>query len=130
MTRLPLPEPGIRTAMVYPENEPRRLWGAYYTADQMHEYAAAVSAALQQQLDAARRIIVAQDERSTHHAREIGPLMQRAADVDGEREANALLTDEIDKLQAQVRVLREALTYHQDQTRPIERTRVALYLTK
>jgi chromosome segregation ATPase len=53
-----------------------------------------------------------QDERSIHHARELGPLMQRAADVAGERAANAILTEEIDGLQEQVRGLRE----HRDST--------------
>jgi hypothetical protein len=66
------------------------------------DYAAAVSAAdnaaLQKQINAAKTITEGQDERLLHHARELGPLMQRAADVAGERAANAILTDECDAL--------------------------------
>ena len=51
----------------------------------------------------------AEIERATHQAREIGPLMQRAADVAGERAANAILTAETAALREQVRVLTEAL---------------------
>ena len=45
-------------------------------------------------------------ERATHQAREIGPLMQRAADVAGERAANAILTAEIDTLRYERDLLR------------------------
>jgi hypothetical protein len=66
------------------------------------DYAAAVSAAdsagLQKQLHAAKTIIAGQDERSLHCAREHGLLMQRAADVAGERAANAILTAEVERL--------------------------------
>jgi hypothetical protein len=51
----------------------------------------------------------AEIERAMHHAREIGPLMQRASDVAGERAANAVLTAENAALTEQVRVLTEAL---------------------
>lgn len=116
MTRLPLPEPDgwagkdwyHRPATTLADISKFKLAQARYTADQMHAYYDACNAALQKQLNAAKAIIKGQDERSTQQAREIGPLMQRAADVAGEREANAILTAENAALAEQVRVLREA----------------------
>ena len=79
---------------------------ARYTADQMHAYAKDRNAALQKQLNAANAIIKGQNERSIHRVREHGVLMQRAADVEGEREANAILTDENDRLRYERDLLR------------------------
>ena len=61
-----------------------------------------------EQLMFADDLIAAADEieRAMHHTREVGLLMQRAADVAGERAANAILTAEIDKLRYERDLLR------------------------
>lgn len=71
--------------------------------------AGAENAALHKQLNAAKIIIAAKDERSIQQARKYGELMRRASDVAGERKANAILTSENEVLTARVKVLEDAI---------------------
>ena len=63
-------------------------------------------ATLRRQVAAAKVVIAGQDDRAKLLGAEFSALCAQAADVAGEREANAILTDEIDRLRA---ALRQAL---------------------
>lgn len=66
-------------------------------------------AAIQQmeaQLRAAKTIVHCKDEQASHIRREYGDLRAKAADVQGERDANAILTDEVARLEAEVAALK------------------------
>lgn len=61
---------------------------------------------LRAQLRAQQVVIDGMDRRNIHQGREVGALMQKAADVQGERNANAILTDEVERLTAENERLR------------------------
>ena len=99
--RLPLPEP------------PNGCWWDQEAIDAMHAHAAAQSAAdnaaLLKQIAAYKVVLAGMDQRNIAQGKEYGLLMQRAADTDGERAANAILTSEVEALTARVKVLEDAL---------------------
>ena len=100
--------PNDRTRLPLPEPTPGCWWDKE-AIDAMHAYSDSENASLLKQLNAAKLIIKGQDERSFHREREQKALILRANDVEGERAANAILTDENAALREQVRALREAL---------------------
>jgi len=73
------------------------------------EAAADEIAGLRRQVSAARALIAGADERAIHLSRELGALMQRASDVAGEREANAILTAENERLRGEHQVMASLL---------------------
>lgn len=74
--------------------------------DNDRDAACALIESLSAQLRAAKIVIEGADRRSVHHGREVGALMQQAADVQGERAANAILTEQVERLEAENAALR------------------------
>jgi len=70
------------------------------------EQQAAQIAEKDRQLRAAKIIIAGLEERALHQSREFALLKTASADVAGEREANALLTSEVEALRADAERLR------------------------
>jgi hypothetical protein len=75
---------------------------------------------LNRALTAAKTVIASMDERHISNAVEIGMLKLRAADVSGEREANALLTAEVERMVAE----RDAAVADADRYRWLRENRV------
>jgi len=89
----------------------RRIYGGSRCDSLAFEFAAEIEArALEQQtaqiaekehqLRAARIIIAGLEERALHQSREFALLKGHSSDIAGEREANALLTSEVEALRA------------------------------
>lgn len=68
-------------------------------AHNLLEEAADALERLDAQLRAAQVIIAGMDQRAVAMGREYGALTQRAADVQGERDANAILTAQVERLE-------------------------------
>ena len=65
---------------------------------------------LEHQIRSAKTIIKGLEARLIARSREYEPLVQRAADTDGQREVNTILTNENEAQAEKIRVLRDELT--------------------
>jgi len=108
-TRPPLPEPVGYASTGKPPAVPLNR----YDGQQMRAYADACvqadNAALRKQAAAYKVVLAGMEHRNISQSREHGLLMQRAADTDGERAANHILTAEVDALQEENKALRVTL---------------------